>query len=119
MGLILIYLFIWLSKEWYRLISVLNCTNIERSLTLYQQIFDVSAGRKYYGPEGGYHYFAGRDASRSFVSGCMNDNCENSDSLDGLAPEQVEGVNSWLKFYEDHQEYQFVGYVKQNDAREL
>ena len=34
-------------------------------------IFDVSAGRHTYGPGGSYHHFAGRDASRGFVTGCF------------------------------------------------
>lgn len=34
-------------------------------------IYDVSAGRHIYGPGGGYHYFAGVDAARGFVTGCF------------------------------------------------
>lgn len=34
-------------------------------------IFDVSASPKFYGPGGGYHIFAGRDATRAFVTGCF------------------------------------------------
>ena len=34
-------------------------------------IFDVSAGRKTYGPGGSYGVFAGRDATRAFVTGCF------------------------------------------------
>jgi predicted heme/steroid binding protein len=34
-------------------------------------IFDVSAGRHSYGPGGGYSVFAGRDATRAFVTGCF------------------------------------------------
>jgi predicted heme/steroid binding protein len=34
-------------------------------------IFDVSAGRHTYGPGGSYEVFAGRDASRAFVTGCF------------------------------------------------
>ena len=34
-------------------------------------IFDVSAGRRTYGPGGSYHVFAGRDATRAFVTGCF------------------------------------------------
>lgn len=36
-------------------------------------IFDVSAGRDVYGPGGAYHFFAGRDATRAFVSGCFKE----------------------------------------------
>jgi predicted heme/steroid binding protein len=34
-------------------------------------IFDVSAGRRTYGPGGSYSVFAGRDATRAFVTGCF------------------------------------------------
>jgi predicted heme/steroid binding protein len=34
-------------------------------------IFDVSAGRSFYGPGGHYHHFAGRDATRAWVSTCF------------------------------------------------
>jgi predicted heme/steroid binding protein len=34
-------------------------------------IFDVSAGRRTYGPGGSYSIFAGRDATRAFVTGCF------------------------------------------------
>ncbi|KAJ5948310.1 hypothetical protein N7466_001325 [Penicillium verhagenii] len=36
-------------------------------------IFDVSANPGMYGPGGGYHFFAGRDATRAFVTGCFKD----------------------------------------------
>jgi predicted heme/steroid binding protein len=34
-------------------------------------IYDVSNGRRHYGPGGSYHFFAGRDASRAFVTSCF------------------------------------------------
>jgi predicted heme/steroid binding protein len=34
-------------------------------------IYDVSKGRRHYGPGGSYHFFAGADASRAFVTGCF------------------------------------------------
>jgi predicted heme/steroid binding protein len=35
-------------------------------------IYDVSKGRKHYGPGGSYHFFAGADATRAFVTGCFD-----------------------------------------------
>ncbi|KIW18973.1 hypothetical protein PV08_03262 [Exophiala spinifera] len=34
-------------------------------------IFDVTEGRRTYGPGGSYEVFAGRDATRAFVTGCF------------------------------------------------
>ncbi|GAB1738975.1 hypothetical protein NU219Hw_g3743t1 [Hortaea werneckii] len=40
-------------------------------LALNGTIYDVSEGRRVYGPGGSYHVFAGRDAARGFVTGCF------------------------------------------------
>jgi len=40
-------------------------------LALNGTIFDVSAGRRVYGPGGSYHVFAGKDATRGFITGCF------------------------------------------------
>ncbi|KAI4724039.1 cytochrome b5 [Aureobasidium sp. EXF-10728] len=36
-------------------------------------IYDVSAGRQTYGPGGSYNFFAGRDATRAFITGCFQE----------------------------------------------
>ncbi|KIO15724.1 hypothetical protein M407DRAFT_205977 [Tulasnella calospora MUT 4182] len=36
-------------------------------------VYDVSEGRRTYGPGGSYHQFAGRDAARAFVTGCFKE----------------------------------------------
>ena len=40
-------------------------------LSLNRTIFDVSASPQTYGPGGSYHAFAGRDATRAYVTGCF------------------------------------------------
>lgn len=70
------------------------------------------------GPGGRYHFFAGRDGTRSLVTGCMdisNDECtRNSDSLEGLTDYQIGKVDSWLQYLVD--KYKVVGILKKIDA---
>lgn len=40
-------------------------------LALNGTIYDVSASRHTYGPGGSYHFFAGHDAARAFITGCF------------------------------------------------
>ncbi len=35
-------------------------------------MYDVTKGKRFYGPGGSYHFFSGTDASRSFVTGCFD-----------------------------------------------
>ncbi|KAJ6822479.1 hypothetical protein M6B38_351115 [Iris pallida] len=69
-------------------------------------VFDVTKGRSHYGPGGGYHHFAGRDASRAFVSGNFTGDGL-TDSLHGLSSGEVNSVIDWRKFY--FERYIFVG----------
>lgn len=36
-------------------------------------VYDVSNGRRHYGPGGSYHFFSGADASRAFVTNCFKE----------------------------------------------
>lgn len=42
-------------------------------LAVNASIFDVSANPMIYGPGGSYHFFAGKDATRAFVTGCFKE----------------------------------------------
>ncbi|EEP78054.1 predicted protein [Uncinocarpus reesii 1704] len=42
-------------------------------ISINHTIYDVSASPYMYGPGGGYSFFAGRDATRAFVTGCFQD----------------------------------------------
>jgi hypothetical protein len=57
---------------------------------------------------------------RSYVTGCFQEGCD--DNLDTLTPAEMKEVDRWLKFYDNHKEYKFVGYldtyVKKDEKKE-
>ncbi|XP_021907304.1 membrane-associated progesterone-binding protein 4 [Carica papaya] len=69
-------------------------------------VFDVTKGKSHYGLGGGYNHFAGRDASRAFVSGNFTGDGL-TDSLHGLSSIEVKSVVDWRDFY--LRSYTFVG----------
>ena len=78
-------------------------------LGLAGSVYDVSHGKQHYGREGGYPFFAGRDATRSFVTGDFKNDL--NDDISDFTPEQHSEVLRWREFYEDHKHYTFVGRV--------
>jgi len=73
------------------------------------EIFDVSAGARSYGPGGGYHHFAGRDAARSFATGCFKTHLTHD--LRGLSDGDLEKIKGWKHFYNSHATYRKIGKV--------
>ncbi|XP_077238178.1 membrane-associated progesterone binding protein 2 [Tasmannia lanceolata] len=72
------------------------------------RVFDVSAGKSFYGPGGAYCMFAGKDASRAL--GKMSKNEEDvCGSLDGLSEKEMEVLNDWEKKFEA--KYTVVGRI--------
>ncbi|XP_022875114.1 membrane-associated progesterone-binding protein 4 isoform X1 [Olea europaea var. sylvestris] len=69
-------------------------------------VFDVTKGKSHYGAGGGYNHFAGRDASRAFVSGNFTGEGL-TDSLRGLSSTDVKSIVEWRDFY--FRTYVFVG----------
>lgn len=74
------------AREWRRLMkSEVSLTDAELLkydgsdptlpiyLALNGTIYDVSANRATYAPGGSYHFFAGRDAARAFLTGCFQE----------------------------------------------
>ncbi|TVY62338.1 Membrane steroid-binding protein [Lachnellula suecica] len=105
-------------------------------------IYDVSAGRKFYGPGGSYHFFAGADASRAFVTNCFQEDRNpdlrgaelaflprDNDEVDSLYTsgelkiqkqkekklakvEVYKALKHWVDFFEKSPKYTKIGMVK-------
>jgi predicted heme/steroid binding protein len=102
-------------------------------LAMFGRVYDVSAGRKFYGKNGKYNNFAGRDVTRALSTGCLAASClgpkesrrtdstNTSDSeIDGqnssfdfeLTPKAVAEGKKWLAFFETHDSYHLVGFLQ-------
>jgi len=86
------------------------------------RVFDVSAGRNFYGPGGPYSNFAGRDASRglakgSFDASMLTEDLEGPlDDLQDLTPDEVEALRGWEERFMD--KYMVVGNMVAAGERE-
>ncbi|XP_066930092.1 neuferricin-like [Clytia hemisphaerica] len=70
------------------------------------KVYDVTTGKQHYGKDGAYHFFAGKDASRAYVSGQFNDEGL-IDDITGLPAGQYSGLKGWTDTFEN--KYPFVG----------
>lgn len=82
-------------------------------------VFDVTAGRNFYGPNGMYGNFAGRDASRgmakqSFDLDMLTPVEAPLDPLTDLAPDEIDNMKGWIEHFSN--KYIICGKLVENDA---
>ncbi|KAG8096183.1 hypothetical protein GUJ93_ZPchr0013g34158 [Zizania palustris] len=58
------------------------------------QVYDISRGRLFYGPQGSYSLFAGRDATRALALMSF-DPIDLTGDLEGLDPDELEVLQDW------------------------
>ncbi|CAI6350033.1 unnamed protein product [Macrosiphum euphorbiae] len=75
-------------------------------LSILGNVFDVTEGRRFYGPGGSYSGFSGRDASRSFITGLFDE--ENlTDHVSDMDPNDLIGLDTWINTYK--KKYKEIG----------
>ncbi|KAI4519293.1 cytochrome b5-like heme/steroid binding domain-containing protein [Schizophyllum commune] len=81
-------------------------------------VFDVTAGRNFYGPNGMYGNFAGRDASRgmakqSFDMEMLTPTDQPLDKLEDLTSDEIENMKGWYEHFAN--KYIICGKLVNND----
>ncbi|KAL1464621.1 hypothetical protein WDU94_004251 [Cyamophila willieti] len=71
------------------------------------KVFDVTKGKRFYGPGGPYAAFAGRDASRAFATFTVAPGKDEYDDLSDLTPAEWESVREWEEQIDS--KYTFIG----------
>ncbi|KAF9432098.1 hypothetical protein BGZ76_011266 [Entomortierella beljakovae] len=81
------------------------------------KVFDVTRGRNFYGPDGPYGNFAGRDASRGLAKNSFDKDMITPidgpiDTLEDLKDDEKESLAEWALHFES--KYQLVGKFIEN-----
>lgn len=93
-------------------------------LSIKRRVYDVSAGQRFYGEGKDYHEWTGKDASRSFGTGCRGGidrtgmDCL-SESLEGLTGKELKEIDRWLELYETNDKYTFVGHLVDDPINDI
>lgn len=77
-------------------------------------VFDISSGASFYGPEGGYHLFAGRNAQRALALVSLKMEDVDNTNIEDLEPSHLKVLDDWIdKYYE---KYPHIGMLKEAPA---
>lgn len=84
-------------------------------IALKGKVYDVSEKRDFYGPNGGYHLFAGKDATRALAKMSFEDADLENDRYDDLSFMEIETLNDWIAKFEVFNAYPIRGRVVAQD----
>ncbi|CAH4036531.1 unnamed protein product [Pieris brassicae] len=70
-------------------------------------IFDVTAGKRFYGPGGPYSAFAGRDATRGLATGQVAASDNEYDDISDLGADEISSAKEWEDQFRE--KYHIVG----------
>jgi len=73
------------------------------------KVYNVKKGQEFYGADGSYHVFAGRDSLVPYVTGVFTPE-EAAKSWKDLEPQKLPQLNHWVEFYDKEDKYPLVGY---------
>jgi cytochrome-b5 reductase len=74
------------------------------------EVFDVTRGADFYGPEGGYSLFAGRDASRALALVSLEQKDVENNRIDDLSAGDIMTLEEWRAQF--HRKYTCIGTLK-------
>lgn len=71
------------------------------------KVYDVTKGKRFYGPGGPYAAFAGRDASRGLATFNVTPGSDEYDDLSDLSTMEMDSVKEWESQF--NEKYDYVG----------
>ena len=77
-------------------------------ISLFGRVYDVSIGRKFYGPGGPYENFGGHDVTYSLSTACRTEECIFM-TVEDLDEKMMKEGKRWLSFFHLHDKYPLVG----------
>lgn len=75
------------------------------------EVYDVTKAADYYGPEGTYNCFAGRDASRAMAKLSFEEAELSNPRIDDLGPFERDVLEQWVEKFKFYKQYPIVGKV--------
>jgi len=88
-------------------------------LAVLGEVFDVTPGDRFYSAQtqSEYKVFAGRDASRAFVTGEFDKNKKDLDDVSTLSNRDLKAVDDWRVFYLEHKAYRRMGVLSTSNPQ--